>query len=52
MLCIFMAIGVGFRYLRPQNFSPFLTNGIGGLYKGTSAVSGATARARAALVQL
>ncbi|MEW5319263.1 MAG: hypothetical protein WDW38_010426 [Sanguina aurantia] len=38
MLCIFMAIGVGFRYLRPQNFSPFLTNGIGGLYKGTSAV--------------
>jgi amino acid transporter len=38
LVVIFMVIVVGGYYVRPENWSPFMPNGIGGILKGVSAV--------------
>jgi basic amino acid/polyamine antiporter, APA family len=38
LLVIFAVIGIGFFYVAPANWSPFLPNGFGGMMKGVSAV--------------
>ena len=38
LLVIFGIIGIGFFFVAPENWSPFLPNGFGGMMKGVSAV--------------
>ncbi len=38
LVIILLVIGVGFFYVKPENWSPFLPNGIGGVMKGVAGV--------------
>jgi amino acid transporter len=38
LIVIFMVIALGSFYVKPENWSPFFPNGIGGVLKGTAAV--------------